>query len=196
MAVSARKRIWGWYFFDWASQPYNTLLLTFIFGPYINELLGDGTAAQTAWGFGDRRGGLIIALLAPCSARWRIRRAAGCAGSGASRSSMSSEARAVVRRARRLQPRPDPRLFRLGLIGMEFATTFTHAMLPTLGPARISGGCPATAGPSAIWAGLWRLSSCWPSSPKARPRGAPFWASRPPSGWTRKRARARASWGR
>ena len=31
--VSAKKRIWGWYFFDWASQPYNTLLLTFIFSP-------------------------------------------------------------------------------------------------------------------------------------------------------------------
>ena len=35
---SARKRIWGWYFFDWASQPYNTLLLTFIFGPYFAEI--------------------------------------------------------------------------------------------------------------------------------------------------------------
>ena len=36
--ASARKRIWGWYFFDWASQPYNTLLLTFIFGPYFAEI--------------------------------------------------------------------------------------------------------------------------------------------------------------
>jgi len=32
--ISARKRIWGWWFFDWASQPYHTLLVTFIFGPY------------------------------------------------------------------------------------------------------------------------------------------------------------------
>ena len=31
--TEARRRIWGWWFFDWASQPYNTLLLTFIFGP-------------------------------------------------------------------------------------------------------------------------------------------------------------------
>ena len=31
--VSARKRIWGWFFFEFASQPYNTLLLTFIFAP-------------------------------------------------------------------------------------------------------------------------------------------------------------------
>ena len=41
MSVSARKRIWGWWFFDWASQPYNTLLLTFCFGPYFAELARD-----------------------------------------------------------------------------------------------------------------------------------------------------------
>ena len=34
-AISTRKRIWGWFFFDWASQPYNTLLITFIFAPYV-----------------------------------------------------------------------------------------------------------------------------------------------------------------
>ena len=32
--VSLRKRIWGWYSFDWASQPYHTVLNTFIFGPF------------------------------------------------------------------------------------------------------------------------------------------------------------------
>ena len=31
---SLKKRIWGWFFFDWASQPYHTVLLTFIFGPF------------------------------------------------------------------------------------------------------------------------------------------------------------------
>jgi MFS transporter, UMF1 family len=44
--ASAQRRIWGWYFFDWASQPYNTLLLTFIFAPYMNDLLGDGTGRR------------------------------------------------------------------------------------------------------------------------------------------------------
>ena len=44
-----RKRIWGWWFFDWASQPYATLLLTFVFSIYFAEIakshfiaLGDG----------------------------------------------------------------------------------------------------------------------------------------------------------
>ena len=34
---SLKKRIWGWFFFDWASQPYHTVLLTFIFGPFIAD---------------------------------------------------------------------------------------------------------------------------------------------------------------
>ena len=59
------KKIWGWFFFDWASQPYNTLLLTFIFGPYITEVLGDGTKAQATWGDGVAAAGLLIAVSAP-----------------------------------------------------------------------------------------------------------------------------------
>ncbi len=39
--------------FDWASQPYNTLLLTFIFGPFfaeivIDRLTADGMAEDVA----------------------------------------------------------------------------------------------------------------------------------------------------
>ncbi len=63
--ISARRRIWGWYFFDWASQPYNTLLLTFVFAPYFSELLGDGAAAQALWGYTIAAAGAVIALLAP-----------------------------------------------------------------------------------------------------------------------------------
>ena len=75
--VSAKKRIWGWYFFDWASQPYNTLLLTFIFGPYFAEVargyyMGAGleeeaakAAAQAYWGFGLAVASVAVAILAP-----------------------------------------------------------------------------------------------------------------------------------
>jgi UMF1 family MFS transporter len=75
--VSARKRIWGWYFFDWASQPVNTLLLTFIFGPYFAEIargyyMGTGmepeaakAAAQSYWAFGLTVSSLVIMVLAP-----------------------------------------------------------------------------------------------------------------------------------
>ena len=75
--VSQKKRIWGWYFFDWASQPYNTLLLTFIFGPYFAEVasgyyLGVGLDAEAAkaeaqayWGYGLTLCSLVIFFLAP-----------------------------------------------------------------------------------------------------------------------------------
>ena len=63
--ISPKRRIWGWFFFDWSSQPYNTLLITFIFAPYVNELLGDGSAAQSAWGFGIGAAAFLTALAAP-----------------------------------------------------------------------------------------------------------------------------------
>ncbi len=144
MAVSARKRIWGWFFFDWASQPYNTLLLTFIFGPYVNELLGDGTAAQTAWGLGVGAAGITIAVLAP------ILGAMADATGGRMRWIWLFSVLYVVGSAGLWFAAPgDFNLvlillsFAVGLVAMEFATTFTHAMLPDLGAredlGRISG---------------------------------------------------------
>ncbi|WP_136634399.1 MFS transporter [Pseudooceanicola onchidii] len=75
--MSLRKRIWGWYFFDWASQPYHTVLNTFIFGPFLaataaTYFLGlgfeEGVAdakAQTLWATWTAIYGLIIGLGAP-----------------------------------------------------------------------------------------------------------------------------------
>lgn len=75
--VSPQKRIWGWWFFDWASQPVNTLLLTFIFGPYFSEVargyfMGTGmeeeaakAAAQSYWAFGLFIASLVILVMAP-----------------------------------------------------------------------------------------------------------------------------------
>jgi len=77
MTISTKKRIWGWWFFDWASQPVNTLLLTFIFGPYFAVVaqgyyLGTGlddkaaaAAAQSYWAFGLTIASLAVAVLAP-----------------------------------------------------------------------------------------------------------------------------------
>lgn len=75
--ISKRRRIWGWWFFDWASQPYHTLLVTFVFGPYFagvaagyftNEGLDAQEAAaraQTVWANCLTITGLIIAFGAP-----------------------------------------------------------------------------------------------------------------------------------
>ena len=75
--ISTRKRIWGWWFFDWASQPYHTLLVTFIFGPffagvaaeYYMSFGADGETAaaqaQSVWSLCLTVTGLIIGFGAP-----------------------------------------------------------------------------------------------------------------------------------
>ncbi|GAB5433425.1 MAG: hypothetical protein EpisKO_27950 [Epibacterium sp.] len=76
-SIPLRKRIWGWWFFDWASQPYHTLLVTFVFGPFFaasatQYFIGTGlegeaakAAAQSSWSLCLTITGLIIGLSAP-----------------------------------------------------------------------------------------------------------------------------------
>ena len=146
MGISARKRIWGWYFFDWASQPYSTLLLTFIFGPYFAHVAtqhfmaagADGDAArasaQALWGTGLTLSGLLIAVLSPVL---------GAIADGSGRRMVWIWAFSLLYVLGAgglwyLTPTgdfltPAVALFGIGLIGMEFATTFTNALLPGLG---------------------------------------------------------------
>lgn len=142
--VSARKRIWGWFFFDWASQPYNTLLITFIFAPYIKDLMGDGAEAQAAWGFGVAAAGIVIAILAP------VLGAMADNSGNRLRWIWLFSAMYVVGSFGLWFAAPDSfnlqntlLLFAIGMIGMEFATIFTNSMLPELGTTeevgRISG---------------------------------------------------------
>lgn len=142
--VSLRKRVWGWYFFDWASQPYNTLLLTFIFGPYVKELIGDGTQAQIVWATGIALAGVAIAILSPVLGaiadtggtrmRWiwlfSVMYVVGAWGLWWTAPGSFNVYTTML-------------LFAVGLIGMEFATTFTNSYLPGLaereGVGRLSG---------------------------------------------------------
>ncbi|MDF1854539.1 MFS transporter [Pseudooceanicola sp.] len=142
--MTNRKRIWGWFFFDWASQPYNTLLITFIFAPYVKELIGDGAKAQAAWGFGIAAAGFCIALLAP------ILGAISDVSGNRLRWIWLFSLMYVVGAAALWWAAPGDFdlirtlfFFAIGLIGMEFATIFTNSMLPDLGSkeeiGRISG---------------------------------------------------------
>lgn len=155
--ITARKRIWGWYFFDWASQPYNTLMLTFIFGPYFaqtatNALVEGGMAvdaakaqAQAYWGYGLTVAGICIALLAPVLGAvadstgkrmpwiwlFSVLYVIGSAALWWTAPQGFSVVWALF-------------FFGIGLIGMEFATIFTNSYLPELDPdpaerGRISG---------------------------------------------------------
>jgi UMF1 family MFS transporter len=56
----------GWMFFDWAAQPFFTVVTTFIFGPYfVARMTDDPVSAQTDWSNAATISGVIIALLAP-----------------------------------------------------------------------------------------------------------------------------------
>ncbi|MBS0565744.1 MAG: MFS transporter, partial [Proteobacteria bacterium] len=144
MAITARRRIWGWFFFFWAAQPYFTLLLTFIFGPYVASLYPKGTEAQTVWGNVNTVAGLMVALAAPFlgavadKAGGKLRFIAVfslCYVAGAGALWFSAPASFSIWFV--------SAFFALGLIATELAAMFANAMLPDLGPAdrlgRISG---------------------------------------------------------
>jgi UMF1 family MFS transporter len=61
-----RKGIWGWMLFDWAAQPFFTVVTTFIFGPYfVSRLAANDATGQTWWAYGVAASGFIIAILSP-----------------------------------------------------------------------------------------------------------------------------------
>ena len=75
--MSQRKAIWGWFFYDWAAQPFQTLMMTFIFGPYFaivasqyflglgqDEMAADANA-QIIWSRCLAISGLIIGFGGP-----------------------------------------------------------------------------------------------------------------------------------
>ncbi len=143
--ASQRQRIWGWWFFDWASQPFSTLLLTFIFGPYFAEVASthymaggldaeaSGAAAQAFWGWGQTLAGVFIALLAPILG-------AVADGSGKRMVWIWIFSAFYVAGSWMLwfltpdQPDLTRALiwFGIGMIGMEFATIFTNSLMPDL----------------------------------------------------------------
>ncbi|MCW1931470.1 MFS transporter [Pararhodobacter zhoushanensis] len=134
-SLRPRNEIWGWWWFDWASQPYNTLLITFIFGPYVVGIVGDGSRAQAIWGYGIGFAGILLALLAPLlgaiadkSGRrmgfiwfFSILYVIGAWGVWFSAPDSFNIWQVML-------------FFCIGLVGMEFATIFTNAMLPDLAP--------------------------------------------------------------
>lgn len=61
-----KKGIWGWMFFDWAAQPFFTVMTTFVFGPYVvSRMVEDPNEGQAAWATGVAIAGFLIAILSP-----------------------------------------------------------------------------------------------------------------------------------
>lgn len=143
----SRKRIWGWWMFDWANQPYNTLLLTFIFAPYFTSFVApDPVTGQAMWGWMLAISGILIALCAPIlgaiadssgyKRRWLLLWSAlylfGSAALWFAVPDADTTTLLFILIA-----------FAIGLVGLEYGIVFTNSLLPSLAPredlGRISG---------------------------------------------------------
>src|SRR6195256_3389972 len=61
-----RSAVISWIFFDWATQPYFSLITTFVFAPYFATHVANTPAAgQAMWGFATAAAGLVIAIMSP-----------------------------------------------------------------------------------------------------------------------------------
>ena len=141
-----RPAVIGWIFFDWAAQPYFTLITTFVFAPYFaTHVAPDAASGQSLWGFATAAAGLLIALMSPvlgaiadASGRRKPWIAAFGAmlviGSGLMWFGRPGDPGVIV---------PLLLAYALATIGVEFATVFNNAMMPTLVPpdqiGRLSG---------------------------------------------------------
>lgn len=136
-----RKSVWGWMLFDFASQPFHTLLVTFIFAPYFTSaVIGNSVDGTVVWGQMMSITGIIIAILAPILGAmadssgprkpwitlFSILYVAGSATLWLATPGMDSVTIILI-------------AFAIGLIGVEFAFTFTNAMLPDIVPRKDIG---------------------------------------------------------
>ena len=136
----------AWVLFDWAAQPYFTLITTFVFAPYFaTRLAADPVAGQALWGYATAAAGLVIALASP---------PLGAIADAAGRRKPWILAFSIVIVAASVAlwyaaPGAGSAVvialgaFAIGTIAVEFATVFTNAMMPDLVPAeklgRLSG---------------------------------------------------------
>src|SRR3954451_11801123 len=61
-----RAAVVSWIFFDWAAQPYFTLITTFVFAPYFSGFVApDPATGQALWGFPPAAAALMTALMSP-----------------------------------------------------------------------------------------------------------------------------------
>jgi MFS transporter, UMF1 family len=141
-----RAAVISWIFFDWAAQPYFTLIMTFVFAPYFaTHVASDPASGQAMWGFATAAAGLAIALMSPvlgAIADASGRRKPWIAAFGAL---------LVIGSCLMWFGKPGdasvipPLLlaYAIATVGVEFATVFNNAMMPSLVPpdqiGRLSG---------------------------------------------------------
>ncbi|MBL4813459.1 MAG: MFS transporter [Rhodobacteraceae bacterium] len=170
MATAQKKRIWGWMFFDWAQQPYFTLGLTFIFGPYFagvatelflsQGLTGDAAdaKAQSLWAVGQLVAGLFIAVTAPFLGAF-----ADNSGRKIPWIAVFSVIYVIASMLLwRLMPNGQNLImtlviFYIGFFAAESALNFANAILPSLGSKKEVGRISGSAAAFGYWGGVAAL---------------------------------------
>ena len=125
----------GWVLFDWATQPFYTLVVTFLFGPYfVNGFIRDPALGATLWAYATGGAELVAALLAPVLgsiadagfrrkpwiAGFSVLLVVGLCGLWLAVPGQTGMAPLVLLS------------FALATIGAELATVFNNAMMPSL----------------------------------------------------------------
>src|SRR4030081_1707497 len=141
-----RAAVISWIFFAWAAEPFFTLITTFVFAPYFaTHVAADPASGQSLWGLATAAAGLMIALMSPVLA-------AIADASGRRKPWIAAfGAMLVIGASLMWFGKPGdvsvipPLLLAYGIatVGVEFATVFNNAMMPTLVPpdkiGRLSG---------------------------------------------------------
>jgi MFS transporter, UMF1 family len=141
-----RSAIAGWVLFDWAAQPYFTLITTFVYAPYFASAIApDPARGQALWGFASASAGILIAILSPllgAIADAAGRRKPWIAAFGA----LYVTAATLLWFGKPGDAAVIPFIlvtYVIVAVGAEFATVFNNAMMPTLVPperlGRLSG---------------------------------------------------------
>jgi UMF1 family MFS transporter len=143
---TSRGAILGWVLFDWACQPFFTLVTTFVFAPYFATALArDPVQGQSLWAYATAAAGVALALLSPVAG-------AIADASGPKKPWIAAAGLVLVAAAAALWwAAPGSAngvmialcAFVLGSVAAEIAAVFNNAMMPSLVPperlGRLSG---------------------------------------------------------
>lgn len=147
--AAPRSALVSWVLFDWAAQPYYTLVLTFLFAPYFANVVATSPAqGQALWGYAAAVAGILIAIGSPFLgamadgggrrkpwiALFSIVFVAGLATLWLAKPGADSSTVLLVLAA-----------FVAATAMAEFTTVFTNAMMPTLVPHHQLGRLSGTA---------------------------------------------------
>lgn len=153
------KGLWGWMAFDWANQPFHTVIITFVFGPYFaSQVAGDVVSGQAIWGYAIAAGSVLMAFSAPVLGAvadaqgprkpwimaFSLVYVVGAAGLWFAEPGMAD-------------PLPVLVLLAVALIGAEITLVFVNSLLPEVGPREELGRISGSGWAFGYWGGLVAL---------------------------------------